>query len=275
MAGSAYEEARNWITEIASSGKSNYGVPNCAVDDPIAFIRGIASKIMTTTVDQRVVVAFRVTSEELIFILRDLIEHAGLSTPTICDDKSMLGWEGTTALDILGKLCLDSAAQRVIYQAHNLNVPFFRFRRTIADAVPPVKNRLSDSGYDLTLHTCVKTINTCSDGEKLPAGSTLIFDTGISVQPPPGYYFDLVPCSRLGKRGWCLSNSVGIIDSSYRGSIMVALTKLSDFADDIQPGDQVVQLIPRQHHHLRMEEVTDLDNTTRGNAGGLGSGQFM
>ncbi len=137
--------------------------------------------------------------------------------------------------------------------------PYFKYKKTDENAVSPYKERASDSGYDLTLIKKVKT-----------NGKIEFYDTGISVQPSYGYYFDLVGRSSISKSGYMLANNVGIIDRSYRGSIIVPLVKIDDTKPDLQLPIRLVQIIPRQIQHLQCIEVSELDTTERGE-GGFGS----
>lgn len=79
----------------------------------------------------------------------------------------------------------------------------------------PIRAHESDTGYDLEMID-VKTIK----------GDTIFFKTGIAVQPPEGYYFEIVPRSSLSKLPLALANSIGIIDEHYRGEIIVAIRVL-------------------------------------------------
>ena len=134
------------------------------------------------------------------------------------------------------------------------------FHYTLNDpqAVPPTKNRYSDTGYDLTVI-----------GIKKKMGNTCIYDTGVSVKPADGYYFDVVPRSSISKMGYIQTNSVGIIDSGYRGNIMIALTKINDEIPDIEMGTRVAQIIPRKLELVKMIEVDSLDESKRNSDGGI------
>lgn len=134
------------------------------------------------------------------------------------------------------------------------------FTKRIEGAVTPTKKHNTDAGFDLTL---VKLL-------KVDDYGTEWYDTGIAVQPPSGYYFDLVGRSSLIKKGRQLANCVGIIDETYRGNIMVALTKLSPNAPDLELPNRACQLILRKWHDAPMEERESLDDTERG-SGGFGS----
>lgn len=135
----------------------------------------------------------------------------------------------------------------------------FKYKKTQKEALPPSKIRASDSGYDLTILSKVKEVN-----------GVEFFDTGIIVEPPLGYYFDLVPRSSLSKTGYMLANSVGIIDRGYRSNLLVPLVKICKDAPDLSLPFRAVQIIPRRICHLRSVEVDSFDETHRGE-GGFGS----
>ena len=80
------------------------------------------------------------------------------------------------------------------------------------NASVPVRAHDSDTGYDLKM-IALKTI----------VGDTMFFSTGISIQPPEGHYFEVVPRSSISKFPFALANSVGIIDEHYRGEILVPI----------------------------------------------------
>lgn len=136
----------------------------------------------------------------------------------------------------------------------------FRFTRTLDEAVAPQKAHVTDTGYDLCL---VKKI-------KEDANGMIMYDTGIAVQPPFGYYFELVGRSSISKTGYIVANSVGIIDASYTGSLKVALIKVSKDAPELELPARLVQLIPRQFVHMDAIEATELSDTPRAE-GGFGS----
>nr|WP_317323919.1 dUTP diphosphatase [uncultured Flavonifractor sp.] len=96
--------------------------------------------------------------------------------------------------------------------------------------------------------------------------------TGIAIAlPGPEYVALIFARSGLGvKHGISLSNGVGVIDSDYRGEIMVGLTNLSDVPYAIHPGDRVAQLVVTPVALPELERVETLDDTDRG-TGGFGS----
>ena len=135
----------------------------------------------------------------------------------------------------------------------------FRFRKTLENAVVPSKAHPEDSGFDLVLVSKIKEEN-----------GVAFYDTGIAVAPPEGYYFEVYGRSSISKSGYMLANNVGIIDSTYRGSIRVALVKVNPLASELELPCRLVQMIPRQFVHLDPVEVDSLDDTVRGE-GGFGS----
>lgn len=95
--------------------------------------------------------------------------------------------------------------------------------------------------------------------------------TGISVAIPEGFVGILAPRSSLGRKGLSLANTIGIIDSDYRGEILVDLVvKQGKPCVQINPGDRFVQLLLIPVLQCNIEEVQDLPSTDRG-AGGFGS----
>ncbi len=64
-----------------------------------------------------------------------------------------------------------------------------------------------------------------------------------------------------------LSNSVGLIDSSYRGTLKVTLTKIANDAEDIKLPFKAVQMVLRKNVHYICEETEELDDTERGEGG--------
>jgi dUTPase len=57
-------------------------------------------------------------------------------------------------------------------------------------------------------------------------GNIVYLQTGLVVQPPSGYYFELHVRSSFHGTGWTLANNVGIIDPEYRGEIRMAIVRL-------------------------------------------------
>tara|TARA_Y100000389_G_C17346962_1_gene456349 strand:- start:391 stop:825 length:435 start_codon:yes stop_codon:yes gene_type:complete len=137
-----------------------------------------------------------------------------------------------------------------------------QFKSHNDDAIIPFRAGENEVGFDLTIISKVKDISS----------NTAMYDSFISVQPPDGIYFEIVPRSSLSKTGYILTNSIGIIDPTYRGTIKVVLTKINPEAPDIELPNKRFQLIPRTFisNVFQVTEVRDLSNTSRG-SGGFGS----
>ncbi|MBQ1460074.1 MAG: dUTP diphosphatase [Oscillospiraceae bacterium] len=106
----------------------------------------------------------------------------------------------------------------------------------------------------------------------LAPGARMLVPTGIAIALPDARHVALVFArSGLGiKKGICLSNGVGVIDSDYRGQIGVGLVNLSDEDYTIQPGDRIAQLMVVPVVQPVLTFVEELDETERGQ-GGFGS----
>lgn len=104
------------------------------------------------------------------------------------------------------------------------------------------------------------------------AGERTVVPTGLAMALPSADYVALLFArSGLGiRRGVCLSNGVGVIDSDYRGEIGVGLVNLSQEAYTVQPGDRIAQLMVVPVERPTVSLVEDLDDTSRG-SGGFGS----
>ena len=110
------------------------------------------------------------------------------------------------------------------------------------------------------------------------------YDTGVSVEIPPGFVGKLFPRSSVSKKDLMLANCVGIIDSGYRGNIKCRFnllpTKrksglLSGLGEKIEPkiykkGDKIAQLIIEQIPTVNLVQVMSLSPSLRG-TGGFGS----
>jgi deoxyuridine 5'-triphosphate nucleotidohydrolase len=140
-------------------------------------------------------------------------------------------------------------------------IPKLKVFKTDTNAVLPSKQRESDVGYDLTI---------INESKKMNAKTTL-YDTGLKLDIPNGYYVEIVPRSSLSKSGYMLANSVGIIDQSYRGNLYVALTKIDEASEDIQLPFRCCQMILKKQFYCRLAESQKDFEVTDRNEGGFGS----
>ena len=106
--------------------------------------------------------------------------------------------------------------------------------------------------------------------EILP-GETAFVDTGIVMEIPNGYVGLIYARSGLScKQGLAPANKVGVIDSDYRGNIMVALYNQSNETRIVSEGDRIAQIIIQPVEQFGFKVKGDLSDTVRGN-GGFGS----
>lgn len=115
----------------------------------------------------------------------------------------------------------------------------------------------------MDLCACTDTPLTLAPGERA------LIPTGIAIAlPDPGHVALVFARSGLGiKKGICLSNGVGVIDSDYRGEIGVGLVNLSGENYTVHPGDRIAQLMVVPVVRPTLTFVEELDHTARGQRG--------
>lgn len=110
---------------------------------------------------------------------------------------------------------------------------------------------------------------------KIEPHTTRKIDIGIAVEIPEGNFGMIVPRSGISvNEGLRLANCAGIIDSDYRGNVIVALYNDSDEVRMIEPKQRIAQLIIVPYTKVEIEEVLELSDTKRGNGGFGHSGKF-
>ena len=127
--------------------------------------------------------------------------------------------------------------------------------------------------YYATPGSAAMDLHACSDQPVvIPAGGQAAIPTGIAIGlPSPDYVALIFARSSLGvKYGVTPANCVGVIDSDYRGEIMVGLRNAGKSDYIVQPGDRVAQMAVLPVIQAELELVEELDSTERG-AGGFGS----
>ena len=112
----------------------------------------------------------------------------------------------------------------------------------------------------------------CEGGDiTIAPGETRLVRTGISMAIPQGFVGLIYARSGLAsKRGLAPANKVGVIDSDYRGEIMVALYNHSSEAQTVCDGERIAQMVFTAYMGANFLEVDELDSTQRGE-GGFGS----
>lgn len=139
-----------------------------------------------------------------------------------------------------------------------------KVKKTFAGATLPTSGSKCAAGYDLYAHTENGT-------QQISAGETVKIGTGICVEIPDGYFGAVFARSGLAtKRGLRPSNCVGVIDSDYRGEVIVALHNDSKGCETIHEGDRIAQLVIMPYLAVDFQEVKELNDTERG-SGGFGS----
>lgn len=137
-----------------------------------------------------------------------------------------------------------------------------RIETTSSTARPPIRATSSSAGLDLSLPADVTLRNRTITVVELP----------YKVAIPDGYVGLLALRSSLGARGITIPNSVGVIDSDYRGNLKLPLSLLHDSGPIIlRAGERVAQLVLLPAPlPVPVEADINADETSRG-AGGLGS----
>ncbi len=102
-------------------------------------------------------------------------------------------------------------------------------------------------------------------------GQTYLVHTGIQMEIPVGYVGLIYARSGLAtKKGLAPANKVGVIDSDYRGEIMVALYNQSETDQVIEQGERIAQMVIAPFIQAEFTECEELNQTLRGE-GGFGS----
>lgn len=101
-------------------------------------------------------------------------------------------------------------------------------------------------------------------------GDVIEYDCALAVEIPEGYVGLLFPRSSISERGQVFCNSVGVIDSDYRGSIKIRTYKTSDVYDYYKIGERCGQLMLMPTMNASLKQVDELSESKRG-AGGFGS----
>lgn len=137
-----------------------------------------------------------------------------------------------------------------------------KIKKLVPEAVVPKIANIGDAGADMTA------IDKSYDGY-----GNVVYKTGIAMEIPLGYVGLLFPRSSVSKKTISLANSVGVIDSTYRGEIIFkfkptphfTVEELGDFEYEV--GDRIGQIIILPYPEIEYEEVDDLSDTVRGTDG--------
>lgn len=131
------------------------------------------------------------------------------------------------------------------------------------EAVIPSYAKSGDAGMDLVATSII--------GETL---GSITYGLGIGLEIPEGFVGLVFPRSSIRKTNLQLSNSVGVIDSGYRGELQATFNKIQGIdnveRESYKVGDRVCQVMIIPHPTIEFNEVNELSNTERGE-GGFGS----
>lgn len=140
-----------------------------------------------------------------------------------------------------------------------------RFKKLCKWAQAPTRQHLSDAGYDLT-----------ATSRKVDEYANVVYGTGIAVEIPSGFVGLVFPRSSIAKQDLFLTNSVGVIDSGYRGEILCKFAFPHSAMRGTEPkqiyqvGDRIAQLIIIPIPTISFEEAVGLHPSDRG-VGAYGS----
>ncbi len=135
-----------------------------------------------------------------------------------------------------------------------------KFKKLHPDAVAPLRASEGAGGFDLLAVSL----------QRDEATNLWIYGTGLAVEVPAGHVGLLFPRSSVHKTGMVLSNSVGVIDSDYRGEIKVNMLEVTFEGTPYKAGHRVGQLVIAPIPNVQYVEVDELSDTARGD-GGFGS----
>lgn len=138
-----------------------------------------------------------------------------------------------------------------------------RFKKLCEAAHEPTFGTKYSAGMDLYNSEITTT--------EIAPHETKFVHTGLVFEIPIGHVGLVYARSGLAcKRGLRLANSTGVIDSDYRGEVMVALHNDSNTTQTINPDERIAQMVIMPYPSIDLVEVSEIDNPERGN-GGFGS----
>ena len=134
------------------------------------------------------------------------------------------------------------------------------FKKLHAEAKLPVKGSSSAACFDVY-----------ATSVELDKNYIVTYGLGFATEIPEGWRAVVVPRSNISKHPWVLANSVGIIDSDYRGEWLVKFKAITDEVTlPYTVGERIAQVYFERVTDVAFVEVEELDQTERG-AGGFGS----
>ena len=138
-----------------------------------------------------------------------------------------------------------------------------RVKKLRENAFVPTYGSVEAAGADL--YACLE------EAVTIAPGKTVFVPTGLAMEVPKGCAGLIYARSSMGtKRGLAPANKVGVIDSDYRGEVMVALHNHGSEPQTVNHGERIAQLLITPVLSPAFELAESLDDTARG-TGGFGS----
>jgi len=170
--------------------------------------------------------------------------------------------------DLFEKFSFENSLRIIINSINNLykeikmtNDKKLKFKKLNPEAVIPTYGTSDSAGFDFY----------CLEDSLIDVKDTVMIRTGLSVEIPKGYFMAIVPRSSTGlKTPLRLSNSMGIIDSDYRGELKLIFTNTSNSVYKVNKNDRLAQGFILPVLQMIIEESNELSDTERGE-GGFGS----
>jgi len=134
-----------------------------------------------------------------------------------------------------------------------------KIKKLHEDAIIPKYAHYDDAGFDLF---SIKDI-------PIKKGERITIPTGLVMEIPEGYVGLIWDKSGVSVKAG-IKTIAGVVDSTYRGEILVAVINLSDSDYKFEKGHKVAQMIIQKKETVEFEEVNELTETKRGE-GGFGS----
>lgn len=190
-----------------------------------------------------------------------------MQIPHTINTDNQITFKDCNCIDFLGNLYTNSKEK--LYDTDNYNQftklispsPTLNINLVSPNAIFPTKKNFSDVGFDLSVISVHKVLNS----------TTTMYDTGIKLDIPVGYYVEIVPRSSISKSGYMLANSVGIIDCGYKGNLYVCMTKIAPEATEPELPWKCCQLIMKSQVYPTLSCNMNNDNNTSRGEGGFGS----
>ena len=134
-----------------------------------------------------------------------------------------------------------------------------KIKKLHPNAVVPQYAKAGDAGMDLVATSIISDTPT-----------HVTYGTGLAMEIPEGFVGLVFPRSSIRKMTLALSNSVGVVDSGYRGEIQATFNKVHNKLNSYNVGDRIAQIMIIPYPQVSFIEVEELSTSERG-SGGFGS----